>query len=985
MNKTELFIQFDSNWISLDLSDNVPFPITYNIADFRDIASRNSAYTKTIILPGTKNNNEILKYIFDIQSIDTYDTRLKVKCNSVVNTVPIFEGFFKLNKINCDDNSYYTYEVNIYSENANFIKELDSNITLRDLDFSDYDHIFNIMSITQSWTSDSIPYFYGIYDVNTGSNIDFVYNASYMRPSIYTRSILYKIFNNLGYSIESEFLDSSLFRSTVIPSNNNIMENTLDFRFNSTFRAGLTSSQVFVANPPKINPLTSNAVSYDKFGNFNFNDTISPSGDPGNNFNITYPVGNITDPYFDTFLEVNAVPNNYENFYESTINKKIRFNINLNWRFRAYKNNVLVTDPSTISGTGLLCTLQLLRVVGGVSTLVSEETVFFNNLQNSTLGNNANLIASYGQPSPITSNLLTSLQSKVITTPWFGSNDVGNLAAFQPNEKLFIRLRFYRNAFLLSTITSAPFFDNDQETRFEIEFLPQTFQNTGTFISSEVDNMLLIGQPIDLTKSLPGNIKQVDFLNSLIKTFNLYFYQDKINPKKIFIEPRDQFYTSEYVDWSRKLDISKPIENIPIVNRKKRVILTFKDDKDLYNTDYKGHTNETYGRFEYDTGNQIDNSIEKIETMWSPTPLSNPHNNDAIPNFNWIVSRIYDNKPVTEETRNRLDHNIRILFRKMITPFDGSKFRLARNSVSISEYNQYPYIGHLDDPFEPTFDLNFGQPNFLFFKTPQDYIYNNLYTEYYSQHFEEIYGNESRAVSAYFAINSQDINDLDFRKLVYIDNISSGSPGYFRINKIEYDPQSNTSFKVELLKVLNNFKKVPIIRLVDSVGGFKRGLSIATGVVTPGFNQNVGNNNLIVGEFNISEGNNVIIGGSGNFNQGSNNLLTGTGNFIGSDNSAIIGGSSNRIDKGGDNSVIIGGIGIKNSQSNVVLIGSILIENIDIVSASIDEVLNPFSMSPPNIVSGSINKVRQLGSYKKESILSGGFLIIDGNGNSLGL
>jgi hypothetical protein len=68
--------------------------------------------------------------------------------------------------------------------------------------------------------------------------------------------------------------------------------------------------------------------------------------------------------------------------------------------------------------------------------------------------------------------------------------------------------------------------------------------------------------------------------------FNLYLLQDSIDPKKIYIEPRDNFYfTNVVLDWSNKLDISKDIDQLPIVDRKKRVLLSYKEDKDFFNAD----------------------------------------------------------------------------------------------------------------------------------------------------------------------------------------------------------------------------------------------------------------------------------------------------------------------------------------------------------------------------------------------------------------
>jgi hypothetical protein len=55
-----------------------------------------------------------------------------------------------------------------------------------------------------------------------------------------------------------------------------------------------------------------------------------------------------------------------------------------------------------------------------------------------------------------------------------------------------------------------------------------------------------------------------------------------------------------------------------------------------------------------------------------------------------------------------------------------------------------------------------------------------------------------------------------------------------------------------------------------------------------------------------------------------------------------------------------------------VYIEASIISGANEVSASRNEVLNPFSSKVPNYISGSRNVVRQLGSYDTISLISGG-------------
>jgi len=72
-------------------------------------------------------------------------------------------------------------------------------------------------------------------------------------------------------------------------------------------------------------------------------------------------------------------------------------------------------------------------------------------------------------------------------------------------------------------------------------------------------------------------------------------------------------------------------------------------------------------------------------------------------------------------------------------------------------------------------------------------VYKGLYQEYYQQMIEQIKANP-RIKTVYVNLKLSDINNLDLRKLVYIDGY------YYRINQIiDYNPNNNEVTKVELV------------------------------------------------------------------------------------------------------------------------------------------------------------------------------------------
>jgi hypothetical protein len=918
-----------SNWTEVDLSDNVAFPITFNIADVREINNRNGAYSKTISIPGTKTNNDVFKYIFDIQGVDNYDTRVKVKCNVVVDTIPVLEGYIQLNSIVATDNKYWTYECTIFGENANFSKEIDQNARLEDLDFSDLNHDFTIDAITQSWTEDwNYGYYYPLIDFNGGQkpsekrllDIQEGFFIENFRGSIYAKQYWDRIFKSYGYTYESEFLNSDAFTNLIIPPTKKFLENDPEWRFNSTFRAGLTQSATYSTLygyqytpfssptdpgitgmiPITVTPLT---VIENMTSVLQLDETTTPNGDPGNNF-IQVPLGEFY----------------YKNVYENTYDKPQKVVLNLDFDF-----GVDLFDSATLTEFELLGTRLIFYCnIYKNNTLISRKTILNygassqNNIQTNPQSapgdaiNNLIWNALYGEPEPWTLDMFRRYQTQIVA-------DTAGGLVIGPNDEIRFKLSAIN---IRRVVENNPPFTQQRHwlnTRFNFDFKSTTNGQDGTYFFNEIYPELIDNQPVLASEFIPRNIKQIDFINSIVTMFNLYLYQDKNNPKNIFIEPRDRFYdTTQFLNWSNKLDIDKEITQTPIVEKYKRITMKYKEDKDFYNSSYKSLTNEIYGQFEYLTGDELSNSEKKVEVIFSPTPLNMWSLNDSIYDNAFIYSRIFDPKqPITSENFLKVESNIRILYRKTL-PVTSSQLAIW-NGVTQYLFNTYPYAGHLDDPQDAGLDLSFEEPKILFYDNNFGYTDNNIYKEYYEQFFEELYGPESKLITAYVYLNSQDILDFDYRKLIYIDNISSGSPGYFRVNKIEWDPFNKQSYKVELIKVLNNFKSS--YKKIISIGDIGVALpGSGNGLVTSGGNTNVGGGNVIGGLNNFSEGKNNLIAGGGNTVIGNNGLVNGDTNIVQGKNNSIIGGrlsniasSDSSIISGasnsitGDRSVIVGG------------------------------------------------------------------------------
>lgn len=232
MIRTEIFVENTR----LDLSKDLSSEFTYNIDDIQDFASRNTSFSKTIILPGNAVNNKVFGHIFEFGSSNYYDPlqpnvgynfnpAKSAACIIYVDKIQVFKGVLRLLEIVIDNGSI-EYECAVFGELGGFVSAL-GNARLEQLDFSAYDHVWNITNITNSWdTINGSGYFYPLIDygkVSTqqlyGNRAKKDWDVKAFRPALYVREYMDKIITGAGYTYEAPFFNTALFRRLIIPQN----------------------------------------------------------------------------------------------------------------------------------------------------------------------------------------------------------------------------------------------------------------------------------------------------------------------------------------------------------------------------------------------------------------------------------------------------------------------------------------------------------------------------------------------------------------------------------------------------------------------------------------------------------------------------------------------------------------------------------------------------------------------------------------------
>jgi hypothetical protein len=671
--RTEIYID---NY-RLDLTKNISAEFTYAIDEIQDFATRNTSFSKTIVLPGNDTNNKLFGNIFEFGNANLYNegqpnvgynfnATKSVPCIILVDKIQIFKGVLRMLEIIIDDRSI-EYEVCVFGELGGFINAL-GNSKLEDIDFGIADTTWNYTNIQNSWDniSGTGVYFPLIdYGVESTNKVDFSFDA--FRPALYVKEYLTKILDGSGYTYDFHLLSTALMNRLVIPHNQKTLTKSTALNLLATAK---------VKN--YIN--ASGNVEFDILNAGNF--TITGSGSDFTYNSATAFSGSIT-------LNISGVIN--------AISPSSDFTIQLR------KNG---TPISGVTYT--------------------------------TPGNNYNFNA----------DLSVALVT-LVSTDTLDVDLVGNFSDLDIESGNF------------SVISSNP-------TEVTVNY----------------------GDSIVINNTIPKGVFQKDFFASIVKMFNLYVYEDKLVEKKLIIKPFIDFYDGTQIDWTDKVDRGSVMRLKPMSEFTARYYdYKYKQDNDFYAENYRKKFNEGYGDFIYDSENEFVKEVDATELVFAGTVLYRKTGTDK------IYSAIY--KLSNENTKeDKMDSVIRILQAKKISSVSSWNMINGIGGSVIASFGDYGYAGHLDDPYNPQADINWGATKEVYYN-PTSVTASNLFNGYWSEYIAEITDKDSKLLTCSLKLNEVDIYNLDFSKLIYIDG------SLWRLNKVlDYNPMDFNVTKVELLKVI---------------------------------------------------------------------------------------------------------------------------------------------------------------------------------------
>ena len=315
------------------------------------------------------------------------------------------------------------------------------------------------------------------------------------------------------------------------------------------------------------------------------------------------------------------------------------------------------------------------------------------------------------------------------------------------------------------------------------------FLSNGDYVTGESTSLgitlkqRLAGYEIDIAANLPV-MKQIDFLTSLQKMFNLVFVPDKSKPKHLHVETYNDYVGSgRLVNWTNKVDYSKDVQVRPTTDLQRLTYeWTYTQGKDFISEEIGRTLDRVYGRMQVvDDENDFARGDSKVQVGFAPYLVSNVPGS-TIPIHRSITS---DGKGISDPL-------------PMLCYYGGFSARMGTTVIQKENGTNATVTGlgffsmyDSDDPVLADNDLAFGveQPLYEINVNPRD----TLYIRFWASYVKELYSDDARILRCTLRLNEADLGLLDFNNTIFIDDQR------YRLLSLTYDANEPTVSKAELL------------------------------------------------------------------------------------------------------------------------------------------------------------------------------------------
>lgn len=761
-----------NNKTELDLNSEVSIPLTFNIADVKDLSNRSGAYSKTIALPGTTKNNRFFGGLHDVNAdFSQFNPNVRTPIVLTVSDMETITGFLQLKTIDVSDEGFVTYNVVLYDSTVNLMAdigsllvvgnpktsvELSSNTkSVNDIKFNDeaaaspaitrdtqvdMNHLYNYDNIEDSWTGSTAQWNTGGYYYPLLYSTKPTLNVTDFQPAIYHKTLLDGVLKHHGYTWSGSLKDSAKYDREIIP---------------------------YTGSAPNGEPLISVGVSGLSFNPF-YTSTDSLGDISTGAITIPMPVETIDDfNLWNGSTFVCPTDGNYSFDYNMELTSSIE-----------------ASFPTSVT-TGLyheMTTRLKLIVYNDLNAIVQIVSL-----------SDLNIVNNVSSFSPFTPGVHTTTGSVGHT---------GSSPDITMEKDWYVRMTTELSCDGVRKSNGDLWTDT---ANFNIGSCEVRAQGS-TF--STRPRPLIEWQEIEYYKMIPAKLKQKDLIHDLIARYNCIIYPNPDNANDIIFDIGEEFYsTGLTADWSDKKD-SNTRDKITLLNdiTSAKTLLTYTKAADAHNVNYFNASGEIFGQYEYDLDNDFASGTKTIKSPFEPTSIIDQGNGDPA-----LVPAL---SPNSTTAKFRVLHAAEGLINPRQASV-GKYFSLSYLPThSISPYTSidrytYPYAGSYNYPLDislvttPDYkpssweSINFGELAFINIALGTTQPAITLKTLYWETSLRQT--SQGKLFTIMLNLNIADLNfiRLNPNAKVYVSN------RWWRVNKmvLEANDELRRLTKVELVSV----------------------------------------------------------------------------------------------------------------------------------------------------------------------------------------
>ena len=776
IDSLRLYTIINGEQIQIDIFGDDDIILEMSFAEIQDITKKNSNFSKSFKLPGSKNNNALFNHFYDTASTPiTYDIREKFICYIEYDGAIIMTGYLRLNNVSVIGTEKL-YDITFYSSVGDLTSNIgDKYLYQLDLDYLTIPYTADIINYSQyNWdTLNAVPtsvvpqviqdekvYFpllFSGYRYTSGNTIDtgaspllsfvgvsgtFTNQATpvrynYYRAAISAAELYTQIVEQNGYTIESNFLSSSYMKRWYLP----LTFASEDYYLKQSFPPQCIYSQSGFTEPTQSITGRTNVSFYD-----------------------------IDLATTDTYKRINNTIVQVDNFSATTQNPAYIY-LNGGGKFEVKITYTMGLSPvapaNTLWGNDFyIHKLQSNPLSPGIGTTIDSY--------------------SYTQENPdIENEVIVYLDGEnyyafdYITS---AEDNMGN-----PRNPNFSVIKSFR-----LEVISGPSQVSNNQIVFNLEFPEQEY-------------------------------KQIEFLSGINNMFNLVVVPKVNEPNTLIVEPMVNFIgKGAVIDWTQKVNMEDNITISPITTLIDGTLYyNTKGDNDNGNLTFKTLTNRPYGSQFIQLNQDYKDRNIVFENMFCSSVdvgLDNPLGEHlTIPSVATI--KIVQQAGLARNLFNSFRTLPRLIHKGVYTPIENwgvvkpyYQDNFTKDGYTYNHrFTTYPqaftgfshYINYNSNDSQDADETMFNS-------------YPNMYDIYYKDYILDLTDEGNRLVKASVYLTPEEIKNIQFNEKILVRN------QYYRLNRLSnYSLLEPGLADVELVKLTRDYTPTPVkcIKLTDCITG----------------------------------------------------------------------------------------------------------------------------------------------------------------------